>query len=265
MTSLDFEVAFVRVRGDSTGIIDVSVDYGDEGKGLCCNLVQPPANLKPEGGISGRRVVEYVRSVNLDDFHHLGRTSEISERVRGECMLMEKTHILWGTLEKSLPCEHRLACHARDAVVPRETIVQGVRGDIDRVLVRSHDNIGMDRGLEGVVLFLVVEGLWLVIWISKAILMAVLDVLERKVWGSDVLEIIGARVGGDAGPPGEDKGSGVNIHRRRCVWEGEREGWRCRRARRGRSWWTVTVNGREGVLNKWYIGNWDRGGVGDHV
>jgi len=36
----------------------------------------------------------------------------------------------------------------------------------------------------------------------------------------------------------------------------------------GRSWWTVAVNGREGVLNdKWYIRSWDRrvAGVGDHV
>lgn len=49
------------------------------------------------------------------------------------------------------------------------------------MLMRSHDNVGMDRGLEGVVLFLVVKGLRLVIWISKAVLMAVLDVLERKV------------------------------------------------------------------------------------
>ena len=214
MASLDFEVAFVWVRVDSTGIINVSVDHGDVGESLCRNIVQPPADLKPEGGIAGRRVVEYVRSVDLDDFHYLGKISEISERVRGECMLMEKTHILRGTFEKSLPCEHCLACHARDTVVPRETIVQGVRGDIDRVLVRSHDNIGMDRGLEGVVLVLVVEGLGLVIWISKPVLMAVLDVLERKVWGSDVLEIIGARVGSDVGSTGEDKGSGVNVHRR---------------------------------------------------
>ena len=120
------------------------------------------------------------------------------------------------------------------------------------MLVRSHDNIGMDRGLEGVVLFLVVEGLRLVIWISKAVLMAVLDVLEREVWGSDVLKIIGARVRSDAGSTGENERGGVNVHRRRCVWgcggmgmEGD-EG-------RGRSWWTVRVNGREGVLNKWYI------------
>jgi len=96
-------------------------------------------------------------------------------------MLMGTTHVLWGAFEESLPCKHHLACHARHAVVPGKTIVQGVRGDIDRVLVRSHDNIGMDRGLEGVVLFLVVEGLGLVIWISKAVLMAVLDVLEREV------------------------------------------------------------------------------------
>jgi len=166
-------------------------------------------------------------------------------------MLMGKTHILWGTFEKSLPCEHCLAGHARDTVVPRETIVQGVRGDIDRVLVGSHDNIGMDCGLEGVVLFLVVKGLGLVIWISKPILMAILDVLEWKVWRSDVLEIIGARVGSDVGSTGENKGSGVNIHRRLCVRERGRG--RSRRVRRGRSWWMVTVNGREGVLNKWYI------------
>ena len=129
-------------------------------------------------------------------------------------MLMGKTHVLWGAFEKSLSCEHYLACHARDAVVPRKPVVQGVRGDIDRVLVRSHDNIGMDRGLEGIVLFLVVKGLRLATWISKAILMAVLDVLERKVWGSDVLEIIGAGVGRDAWSTGENEGSGVNVHRR---------------------------------------------------
>jgi len=59
-------------------------------------------------------------------------------------MLVGKTHILWGAFKESLSCEHRLARHARDTVVPRKTIVQGVRGDIDRVLVRGHDNIGMD-------------------------------------------------------------------------------------------------------------------------
>ena len=164
-------------------------------------------------------------------------------------MLMGATHVLWGAFEESLPRKHYLACHARHTIVPGKTIIQGVRGDIDRVLVRSHDNIGMDCGLEGVVLFLVVEGLRLVIWISKAVLMAVLDVLEREVWGSDVLKIIGARVRSDAGSTGENERGGVNVHRRRCVWgcggmgmEGD-EG-------RGRSWWTVRVNGREGVLNK---------------
>jgi len=96
-------------------------------------------------------------------------------------MLVGKTHVLWGAFEKSFPREHCLACHARDTVVPGKTVVQGVGGDIDRVLVGGHDNIGMDCGLEGVVLLLVVEGLGLVIWISKAVLMAVLDVLERKV------------------------------------------------------------------------------------
>lgn len=96
-------------------------------------------------------------------------------------MQVGKAHILRGPLKESLPCEHCLARHARDTIVPRETIVQGVRRDIDRVLVRSHDNVGMDRGLEGVVLLLIVEGLGLVIWISEAVLMAVLDVLERKV------------------------------------------------------------------------------------
>ena len=126
---------------------------------------------------------------------------------------MRRAHILWGTLEKSLPREHYLACHARDTIVPRKTVVQGVRGDIDRVLVRSHDNVGMDRGLEGVILLLVVEGLGLVIWISEAILMAVLDVLEGEVWGCDALEIIGARMCGDARPAGKNEGSGVNVHR----------------------------------------------------
>jgi len=214
MTPLDLEVALVRVGVESTWIINVSVDDGDVGECLCRNLIQPPADLEPEGGIASRRVVEYVRSINLDNFHHLEKISEISERVREECMLVGKTYVLWGAFEESLSCEHYLACHARDTVVPRKTIVQGVRGDIDRVLVRSHDNIGMDRGLEGVVLFLVVEGLGLVIWISKAILMAALDVLEWKVWGSDILEIIGAGVGRDAGSTGENEGSGVNVHRR---------------------------------------------------
>lgn len=214
MTSLNLEVAFVWIRVDSTRIINISVNDGDMGESLRCNFVQPPTDLKPEGGIAGRRVVEYIRPVDLDDFHHLEKISGISERVRKECMLMGRAHILWGAFEKGLPCEHCLACHARDTVVPRKTVVQGVRGDIDRVLVRSHDNIGMDRGLEGVVLFLVVEGLGLVIWISKAVLMAILDVLERKVWGSDVLKIIGAGVGGDAGSTGENEGSCVNVHGR---------------------------------------------------
>ena len=173
-------------------------------------------------------------------------------------MLMGKTHVLWGAFEEGLSCEHYLACHARDTVVPGKAVVQGVRGDIDRVLVRSHDNIGMDCGLEGVVLFLAVEGLRLVIWISKAILMAVLDVLERKVWGSDVLKIIGARMGSDAGPTGENEGSGVNVHRRRCVWRGGEV--EMEEVRRKRSWWKVRVNGREGYwTNKWYNGT----GTGD--
>ena len=111
----------------------------------------------------------------------------------------------------------------------------------------------MDRGLEGVVLFLVVERLRLVIWISEAILMAVLDVLERKVRGRDVLEIIGARMGGDAGSTGKNEGSGVNVHRGGRIWERDRRRWRG--TRRGTSWWEVTVKRREGVLNnKWYIG-----------
>lgn len=79
--------------------------------------------------------------------------------------------------------------------------------------MRSHDNVGMDRGLEGVVLILVVERLRLVIWISEAVLMAVLDVLEREVRGNDVLKIIGARMCGDVGSTRENEGSGVNVHR----------------------------------------------------
>ena len=39
VTSLDFEVAFVWARVDSTRIINVSVDYGDVGESLCRNLV----------------------------------------------------------------------------------------------------------------------------------------------------------------------------------------------------------------------------------
>jgi hypothetical protein len=258
MTSLDFEVAFVWVGVDSTRVINVSVNDGDVGEGLRRNIVQSPADLKPEGGVAGRGIVEYVRSVDLDDFHYLKKTGEISKRVRRECML--ETHVLWGTFEESLPCEHCLTRHARDAVVPGKTVVQGVRGDIDRVLVRSHDDVGMDCGLEGVVLFLVVEGLGLVIWISKAVLMAVLDVLEREVWGSDVLEIIGAGMGSDAGATGENEGGGVNVHRRRCVWggrareKGEDEG--------RRRWWRKR---ERGVLNKRMVYHRRLAGVGDHV
>lgn len=71
MTSLDFEVALVWVRVDSTRIVNVSIDDGDVSERLRGNLVQPPADLKPEGGVAGRRVVEYVRSVDLDDLHYL--------------------------------------------------------------------------------------------------------------------------------------------------------------------------------------------------
>ena len=176
----------------------------------------------------------------------------------------QKTHVLRGALEEGLSCKHCLARHTRDTVVPRKAVVQGVRGDIDRVLVRSHDNIGMDSGLEGVVLFLVVEGLGLVIWISKAVLMAVLDALERKVWRSDVLEIIGAGVGGDAGSTGKNERCGVNVHRRRCVWKGKRWGWR--RVRRRPSWWMVTVNGGEGYwTTNGIAGQEALAGVADHV
>ena len=80
------------------------------------------------------------------------------------------------------------------------------------MLVRSHDNVGMDCSLEGVILLLVGEGLGLVIWISEAVLMAILRVLKRKVRGSDILEIIGAGVRGDAGPMRENEGGGVNVH-----------------------------------------------------
>jgi len=73
MTSLDFEVAFVWVRVDSARVIDVSIDDGDVSEGLSRNLVQPPADLEPEGGVAGGGVVKYVRSVDLDDFHYLGR------------------------------------------------------------------------------------------------------------------------------------------------------------------------------------------------
>ena len=136
MTSLDFEVAFVWVRVDSARIVNVSVYNGNVSKSLSRNVVQPPTDLKPEGGAAGRRVVKYVGSVDLDNFHHLGRNRrEISERDRRECMLMGKTHVLWGAFEESLPCEHNLACHTRGTVVPGKAVVQGVRGDIDRVLV----------------------------------------------------------------------------------------------------------------------------------
>ena len=79
MTPLDLEVALIRVGVEATRIINVSVDDGDVGESLCRNLIQPPADLKPEGGIAGRRVFEYVRSINLDNFHHLEKISEISE------------------------------------------------------------------------------------------------------------------------------------------------------------------------------------------
>ena len=39
MTSLDFKVAFVRIRVDSTGIVNISVDDGDVSESLCCNIV----------------------------------------------------------------------------------------------------------------------------------------------------------------------------------------------------------------------------------
>lgn len=123
MTSLDFEVAFVRVRIDSTRIVNVSVDDGYVSESLCRNLVQLPADFKPEGGVTSRRVVEYVRSVNLDDFHYLKRVGEISGRALGECMLAGKTHVLRRTFEKRLPCERHLARRARDTVIPRDAIV----------------------------------------------------------------------------------------------------------------------------------------------
>lgn len=50
---------------------------------LCRNLVQLPTDLKPEGRVSGGGVVEYVRPVNLDDFHYLKDIGETSERARG--------------------------------------------------------------------------------------------------------------------------------------------------------------------------------------
>jgi len=39
VTSLDFEVAFVGVRVDSARIVDVPIDDGDVGEGLCRNIV----------------------------------------------------------------------------------------------------------------------------------------------------------------------------------------------------------------------------------
>ena len=87
MVSLDFEVAFVWVGIDSTKIVDVSVDDGDVSESLCRNLVQLPADFKPEGGVASGRVVEYVRSVDLDDFHYL---EIIGEERPKECMLCGK-------------------------------------------------------------------------------------------------------------------------------------------------------------------------------
>lgn len=110
MASLDFEVAFVWVGIYSTRIIDVSVDDCDMSQGLCRNLVQLPTDFEPEGGVASRRVVEYVRSVNLDDLHHLKDVGQI--RALEECMLVGKTHVLRRALEESLPCEHYLARRA---------------------------------------------------------------------------------------------------------------------------------------------------------
>jgi len=73
VTSLDFEVAFVGVRVDSARIVNVPVDDGDVSKSLCRNIIQPSADLKPEGGVTGGRVVKYVGSVDLDNFHYLER------------------------------------------------------------------------------------------------------------------------------------------------------------------------------------------------
>lgn len=103
MASLDFEVAFVWVRIDSARIINASVDDSDVSEGLCRNLVQLPTDFKPEGGVAGRRVVEYVRAVNLDDSHHLKNKCEIRGRaLEEECMLNGRTDILWGAFEESL-------------------------------------------------------------------------------------------------------------------------------------------------------------------
>lgn len=77
MASFDFEVALVWVRVDSTRIVNVSVDDGDVSESLCRNLIQLSTDLKSEGGVASGRVVEYVRSVDLDDFHHLKDIGEI--------------------------------------------------------------------------------------------------------------------------------------------------------------------------------------------
>ena len=79
MTPFDFEVAFVGVRIDSTGVVNVCVHYGDVCESLCRDVVQLPADLKPEGGVSSGGIVKYVRPIDFDNFHHLRETAEVSE------------------------------------------------------------------------------------------------------------------------------------------------------------------------------------------
>ena len=81
MTSLDLKIALVWVRVDSPRIINVPIDDGNVSESLCRNLVQPSADLKPESGTASRRIVEYVGSVDLDDFHHLEKTGGIRKMV----------------------------------------------------------------------------------------------------------------------------------------------------------------------------------------
>ena len=83
MISLDFEVAFIRVRIGSTGVVDVSVDDGDMSKSLCGNFVQLPADLKLKGRVAGGGAVKYVRPVNFDNFHHL-KIDKQDQRTRGK-------------------------------------------------------------------------------------------------------------------------------------------------------------------------------------
>lgn len=93
----NLEVAFVWVGVYSARIVDVSVDNSDVGESLRRNFIQPSADVELESGIAGRGVVEYIRSVDLDDFQHLKKISEINECTNG-MYADEKTARFVGSL-----------------------------------------------------------------------------------------------------------------------------------------------------------------------